>query len=130
MNAQTITVTLGEREFEVERLRIRADAAWREKARPIIDPVAELVMASRLENPTPKQMVRLAFTSNLFVEPMAVLECVLDYSPALQAEREWIEANAYAEEALAALLALFFGVMGASRPPGAAQKQPETTSTS
>jgi hypothetical protein len=50
MNAQTITVTLGEREFVVERLRIRADAAWREKARPIIDPVAELVMASRLEN--------------------------------------------------------------------------------
>lgn len=132
MSEQTIAVTLGEREFEVERLRIRADATWREKAKPVVDPIAELVMASKLDQPTPQQMVRLAFTSNLFVDPLAVLECVLDYSPALAAEREWIEENAYVEEALAALLALFFGMMASSpaKPSGAAPKPSETTSTS
>lgn len=118
---ETITVVLGGRSFVAPQLTIRADAKWREIARPLVEPIAEMAMASGVGNPTPERLVKLAFASALFVDPMATLNAVLAYAPALEAERDWIEEHAVAQEALAALLALFFG-MGApmSMPTGAA----------
>lgn len=127
--AQTITVALGGREFVVRQLPIRRDAAWRESVRPMVDPIADMAMAAGLVSPTPDKLVKLAFTSALFIEPLTVLAAVCDYAPELASEREWLEENAYADEAMEALLTLFFG-MRPIQPVanGAARKAQTTTS--
>ncbi len=129
--AQTMTVQLGGREFVVRQLPIRRDAAWRESVKPLIDPIADMAMAAGIANPTPDRLVKLAFTSALFMEPMTVLAAVCDYAPELAAERDWLEENAYADEALEALLTLFFG-MRSIQPSatGATRRQPTTTAQS
>ena len=129
--AQTITVSLGGREFVVRQLPIRRDAAWRESVKPLVDPIADMAMAAGLVSPTPDKLVKLAFTSALFMEPMTVLAAVCDYAPELAAERDWLEENAYADVALEALLTLFFG-MRSIQPSanGAARRQPTTTAPS
>jgi hypothetical protein len=125
----SITIVLGGKSYLVQRLTIGADAAWRETAKPIVEPITEIAMAAQLANPKPEEVARLAVASSLFVDPLATLNAVLAYSPALEAEREWIENHAYADEALAALLALFFG-MGAptSMQTGAAPRPQPTMS--
>ena len=129
--AQTITVRLGGREFTVRQLPIRRDAAWRESVRPLIDPIADMAMAAGIANPTPDRLVKLAFTSALFMEPMTVLAAVCDYAPELAAERDWMEENAYADEALEALLTLFFGMRSIQpQATGATRRQPTTMAPS
>lgn len=104
-----IEIVLGGRTFQVAQLPIRADAKWRDSVRDLVDPVADMVIASNLSMPTPEGMVKLAFGSALVVNPGRVLDAILAYSAELRAETKWIEENAYAEEALTALLLLFFG---------------------
>lgn len=124
---QTITVELGGREFTVRQLPIRRDAAWRESVKPLVDPIAEMTMAAGLAMPTPDKMVKLAFASALFVEPMTVLAAVCEYGPELAAERAWLEENAYADEALQALLTLFFGMRAIQSQTNGAARRPQTT---
>ena len=124
---QTITVELGGREFAVRQLPIRRDAAWRESVKPLVDPIAEMTMAAGLAMPTPDKMVKLAFASALFVEPMTVLAAVCEYGPELAAERAWLEENAYADEALQALLTLFFGMRAIQSQTNGAARRPQTT---
>lgn len=126
---RNITIVLGGKSFAVQQLTIRADAAWRETVKPIVDPIADLAMAAQLNNPTPEKMMKLAMASSLFVDPLATINAVMAYSATLEDEREWIENNAYADEALTALLSLFFG-MGApmSMRTGVAPAPQPTTS--
>jgi hypothetical protein len=126
---RNITIVLGGKSFAVQQLTIRADAAWRETVKPIVDPIADLAMAAQLNNPTPEKMMKLAMASSLFVDPLATINAVMAYSATLESEREWIENNAYADEALTALLSLFFG-MGApmSMRKGVAPAPQPTTS--
>ena len=132
MTTRDIAIVFGGRTFTVQQLAIRADAEWRKTARPIVEPISELTMAAGIANPTPEKVARLVFTSQLLVDPLAVLNAVLAYSPALDEQREWIEQHAYPDEALTALLALFFGM--APQPKmvanGAAPTPAPTTSTS
>lgn len=124
----TIKLLLGGRAFEVKRLTIRDDGVWRRRAKPLVDPVAELAMAAGIANPTPDKMVRLAFTSALFIDPQETLDVVLAYGAELDGEREWIETHAYPEDALQALFTLFFGIQALpSKTNGAAPTQRETT---
>ena len=109
MTTRDIAIVLGGKTFAVRQLNFRADVDWRKTAMPIVQPIGELAMAAGIANPTPERMMRLAFTSQLFVDPEAVMNAVLAYSPELEAQREWIETNAYSDEGLAALLSLFFG---------------------
>ncbi len=125
--AQTMTVQLGGREFVVRQLPIRRDAAWRESVKPLIDPIADMAMAAGIANPTPDRLVKLAFTSALFMEPMTVLAAVCDYAPELAAERDWLEENAYADEALEALLTLFFGMRSIQPAATGATRRQRTT---
>jgi hypothetical protein len=124
---RTIPVALGGRTFDVALLAIRADATWRKTVKPMIDPIAELAVASGAGSPTPDTLTRLAFTSSLFVDPGAVLDALLSYSPELTAESDWIENNVYADEALQALLTLFFGMAPSKPASGAAPTPPMTT---
>lgn len=121
-----IQITLAGKQFNVPQLTIKADGIWRAKAKPVIEPVAELAIAAGGVRPTPEQMTKLAFTSSLFVDPQATLDLVLAYDPTLAAQRTWIEEHAYAEEALQALLALFFGMSPLTRN-GSAMPAAETT---
>ena len=125
--AQTITVALGGREFVVRQLPIRRDAAWRESVRPMVDPIADMAMAAGLVSPTPDKLVKLAFTNALFIEPMTVLAAVCDYAPELASEREWLEENAYADEAMEALLTLFFGMRPIQPVANGAARKAQTT---
>lgn len=126
-----ITIQLGGRDFTVAQLPIRPDAEWRKGVKEIIEPISELMISSQIATPTPDRMVRLAFGSALIIDPQAVLDALLLYSPALEAEREWIEQNAYSDEALTALLSLFFGMTPAATAPanGSPAKPPATIST-
>lgn len=110
MTTRDISIVLGGRTFNVQQLPIRADAEWRKTARPLVEPIADMATSAGIANPTPERMMRLVFTAQLLVDPEAVLNAVLAYCPALDEQRDWIEAHAYADEALTALLALFFGV--------------------
>ncbi len=125
--AQIMTVRLGGREFTVRQLPIRRDAAWRESVKPLIDPIADMAMAAGIANPTPDRLVKLAFTSALFMEPLTVLAAVCDYAPELAAERDWMEENAYADEALEALLTLFFGMRSIQPSATGATRRQQTT---
>jgi len=124
-----IPIVLGGRTFTVERLPIRPHSRWLETARPLVEPVAELYMASGMANPTPERLVKFTFANALFVDPMAMLNAVLGYAPDLELERDWIENHAFPEEAQLALITLFFGMRETSPPNGAVQKLQETTST-
>ena len=108
--ARIIDIALGGRVWQVDQLPVGAEARWRETARPLVEPLSELVMAAKVAKPTVDQMVRLAFTSALFVDAAALLDAVCAYSPQLAASRTWLEEHAYSDEVLAALLALFFGM--------------------
>lgn len=123
-----IVIKLGDRDFTVAQLPIRPDGEWRKSVREIVEPLSELMISSQISTPTPDRMVRLAFSSALIIDPQAVLDALLLYSPALEAEREWIEQNAYSDEALTALLTLFFGMTPAATAPtnGSLAKPPAT----
>lgn len=123
-----IEIVLGGRTFAVSQLPIRADAKWRDSVRDLVDPIADMAIASNLASPTPDRLVKLAFGSALIVDPGRVLDAILDYSAELRAETQWIEENAYADEALTALLLLFFGTT--SMASGSPAKPAETTSKS
>ena len=113
--ARTIEIVLGGRTFAVPQQTIGAEVQWRQSVQPLIEPLGEMVMAAGVANPTPERMVKLAFTSALFVDSGAVLDAVCAYSPMLAEQRGWIEEHGYADEVLAALLSLFFGVMSSPR---------------
>lgn len=123
--ARQIEIKLGGRTFVVSQLAIRADANWRDSVRDMIEPLSELAISSGLNAPTPERLTRLAFTSSLFIDPGRMLDAILAYSPDLRAEQKWIEENAYAEDALTALLTLFFGAMPMAS--GAAPRPAATT---
>lgn len=121
-----ITVTLAGRAFAVQQLPILRAARWQETAKPLVEPIAEMAIASGLATPTPDRMSKLAFTLGLFIDPIPMLDAVCAYSPALAAERDWIGDNAYADELLEALLTLFFG-MRATPPANGAPPKPSPT---
>jgi hypothetical protein len=113
--SRTIDVKLAGRAFTVPQATIGGEVAWRRTVQPLIEPLGEMVIAAGVGSPTPERMVKLAFTSALFIDPAAVLDALCSYSPALAEQRGWIEENAYADEVLEALLTLFFGGMSSPR---------------
>ena len=126
---RTIEITLGERVFGVPQQTIRAEVRWRKRAKPVVEPFGEMVMAAGISAPTPERMVKLAFTSGLFFDTGAVLELVLAYSPVLAEQQDWIGDNAYADELLQALLALFFGMTSSKRAAASGSSGAATPAT-
>lgn len=128
---RTIAIELGGRVFAVPQQTIGAEVAWRRKVQPLVEPLGEMVMAAGA-TPTPERMVKLAFTSALFVDAGAVLDAVCGYSVMLDEQRGWIEEYAYSDEVLTALLSLFFGWTPSNRvaTPATSGAPAATTSTS
>lgn len=107
---QTVTVTLGGREFTIRPLNIKRSRAWREDLRApfntIMDTLDMLTGADKIElnnfgaiKELAQPVVELVLTS---IDTL--LDLLFDYSPELRAERDWIEENATDEEAVTALV--------------------------
>ncbi len=127
---RTITIQLGGRAFTVRQLPIRADAEWRAKAKPMVEPVIEIAMQNGVPMPTPDRLAKLAVVNAMLFEPMAMLDVIVAYAPEqLGAEQQWIEENAYPDEIMSAVFTLFLAT-GTSKPTLqslGAQPQPSKT---
>jgi hypothetical protein len=104
---RTITIELGSQSFEVRQLPIRADAEWRVKAKPLVEPIIEVAIKTGVALPTPDRLAKLAVVNAILYEPLALLDLIMEYAPALEEHRQWIEENAYSDELLAALFVCF-----------------------
>ncbi|MBX3016007.1 MAG: hypothetical protein KF832_31085 [Caldilineaceae bacterium] len=114
----TRTVLLGGHTYEIEKQRFKANEAWRQEVIALLDPLLEQVkgLSPDLEFNHPFEIIEVV--RPLFFQVrgafQAVVELLLRYSPALQADRERILEAAYDEELLDAFvvcLRLAFGFL-------------------
>ena len=98
-------VTLGGREYMLRTPPIRRSKEWRQKlARPFGDLAKAIELAGSVELsaadiPNIGDLVK-RFASTLIGSVDTMLDLLFDYSPELAQDREWIEENAYDDEAL------------------------------
>ncbi len=130
-HGRTVDVELGGRTFTVRQLPIRKDAEWRAKAKPIVEPVVEIAMQQGVTMPTADRLAKLALVNAMLYEPMQMLELIVAYAPdELGSEQQWIEDNAYPDEIMTAVFALFLATGPKPQPTSAlngAQPQPSRT---
>ncbi len=120
--ARSVKVTLGGRDYQVDELRSRENAAWRERLRvPFANLVQRLEEAGETEITNPGAMVALLReTAGTVIEAPDMLAGLLfAYSPALEADRERIVAEAYDSE----LMNAFIEVLKLAYPFGALAQQ-------
>lgn len=127
-----VVVELGEREFTIRQRSIRESKAWRES---LAGPFQELVGV--LEGAGDLELSRLGDLAGL-VRLVAgrvigavelVLDLLFEYSPELASEREWIEANAYDDEALDAFVEVLKLAYPFGRLAGLLQAGPRPSGT-
>lgn len=103
---RTKTVTLGGQTYTITQLPMRANKEWRDQlAQPVIDLLALLETNQELEIGSVADLVQIVnLGKNLLLGSMdLLLNALFAYSPELQADRARIEAEAYDDEAIAAL---------------------------
>lgn len=117
---QRVTVTIASREYEIEERLSLANAEWRKS---LVDQygtfIHDLLRASETKVSTPEGMAQL---SNLVGELVTRLggsiedlrDRVIDYSPVLQRDRDYLVENGYDSEFLGA----FMGVVKLAYPFG------------
>lgn len=99
-------VTLGGQEYRISQLPMRLNRDWRDQlAQPITDLLALLEGNRELEIGSVGDLAQvIGIGKQLLLGSMDILlDALFAYSPALQADRERIEAEAYDDEAIAAL---------------------------
>lgn len=104
---QQITVTLGERQYTIDKLPIRQSKHWRQS---LAEPFGEI--SQTLETASLVEVDQLGDIAGLVRRAAGVLlgsvdkmlDLLFAYSSALAADREYIEENAYDDEALAAFV--------------------------
>lgn len=102
-----VIVTLGGRQYTIVAPPIRQSKAWREK---LAIPFSSLTQALEQAGAVKIDVQQLGdiaalvkrFSGVLIGSIDTLLDMLFDYSPTLASDREWIEENAYDEEALAA----------------------------
>jgi len=102
-----IIVTLGGREYTIKTLPIRQSRKWREKlAGPFGELVDVLEGAGTIELNSWRDIAGLVrvLSGRIIGSVDLILDLLFDYSPELRADQEWIEENAYDEEAMAAFV--------------------------
>lgn len=105
MMAKTVTVQLADREYTISALPIRRSKAWREQlAMPFAELTRILEGAGNIEINQFGDIAALVRTvsGTLLGAVDQMLHLMFEYSPELAADREYIEENAYDEEALVA----------------------------
>jgi hypothetical protein len=120
--ARSVKVTLGGRDYQVDELRSRENAAWRERLRvPFANLVQRLEEAGDTEITNPGAMVALLrdTAGTVITAPDLLAELLFTYSTVLAADQERIVAEAYDSE----LMNGFIEVLKLAYPFGAlAQK--------
>ena len=104
---QQITVTLGGRQYSIEKLPIRQSQRWRQSlAEPFGEISQTLEAASLVEVDQLSDIAGLVRRASgvLLGSVDKMLDLLFAYSSALAADREYIEENAYDDEALAAFV--------------------------
>lgn len=102
---RAITIRLGDREFEVTEAPILRARRWRKQFTETILPLVEEVAQARdIAFETPEDLLQLRpLVSKILVDALdQVVDLLLLYSEALEAEQEWILANASERQAVAA----------------------------
>jgi len=117
---QQTEIVLAGKSYTVERLPVIPHARWAAQHESVCKPVGEMAIALGVRNPTPEAMARLALTSGLLIDLMALLDAVCAYSPVLAADREHIGNHTYMEDMLACLMGFFFGAPPMRAAAGAA----------
>lgn len=114
---KSVTVKLGGQSYKVEALPIRQSKLWRDKlSQPFAQITHALEGAGTIEINQFGDIAGLVRTlsGTLLGAIDTVLDLMFSYSPALAADRERIEENAYDEEALDA----FAAILGLAYPFG------------
>lgn len=104
---KTVRVTIAEREYEIEELRSRANAEWRQRLR---EPFGALT--ARLESAGQTDVTKLGDVAQLVKEtagtlmnaPDLLAELLFAYSPVLAADQERILAESYDSELMSAFI--------------------------
>lgn len=126
---KTATITLGDQDFTINELPTRKNAAWRARLGEVLGPVVEIIEKTPTiglpqnwgdvsENPgnTTALIGMVRQIADLLVGGLDdVLTLVLEYSPELEKQADWIKDNAYDSEILAA----FTKILGLAYPFGA-----------
>jgi hypothetical protein len=98
---ETVRVTLGEREYEIVPLPIKANRAWRrELGQPLQQLMGILAEADELKLDSPADLVRILeiAQASLLGAPDLIFEAVCRYCPAINHDRELIEEAAFEAE--------------------------------
>ena len=104
-----VTIRLGDRAFVVPQLTIRNESKWRRQAGEALSPFWDATALMEFDISNPGDLRKVIDRVGALLDPMAAIEALCSYAPALAAERDWIEENCYSDEVFGALVALFFG---------------------
>ncbi|PYJ11275.1 MAG: hypothetical protein DMF06_03425 [Verrucomicrobia bacterium] len=100
------TVVLGGKEYRIDQLAMRPNREWREKlGQPVTELASLLGGFQSLQVDSAGDIAKIVtVVKDLLLGSMdLLLDALFKYSPALEADRERIEREAYDDEALAAL---------------------------
>lgn len=104
-----VTIRLGERAFVVQQLTIRKEANWRRQAEEALAPFWDATALMDFDITRPGDLRKILDRVGALLDPMAAIDALCAYAPALNEQRDWIEESCYADEVFGALVALFFG---------------------
>ena len=116
--ANRATVVLGEKEFQIRELPTKPAEAWRKRLGDELQPIMNVLqqIPAMLKDGKVGGLAEMEISEQLLqaiLEPVKVLaidslstarELVITYSPVLEAERAWLEANACDSEFVEALV--------------------------
>ena len=103
---RSVTVKLGDNEYTIYELKARQNQIWRAKLKTRFDTLADVIgSAPATELSTAGVSDLLRSVSGVVIDSIEdVREALFDYAPELSADCEYIEANAYDSEIMAAFV--------------------------
>jgi hypothetical protein len=112
---KTVKVTLGGTEYTIEELKAKANAAWRKRLGEQLQGVAELMDSDISDADTLRALAGLVM-NRIMPAVDTMRDMLLDYCPAIRADRKRIEEEAYDSEIMDA----FVKVLALAYPFGSA----------
>ena len=112
---ETISVELGDRLFEIEDQSIKESKVWRPKFVECLQPLLDFLPGlPDVDITKPEELVKLfPILQKLLTDNVDdAIEMLLEFSEVLEKDRGWIEDNASAKQAIAALV----GVLKMTNP--------------
>lgn len=100
---KTVKVTLGGTEYAIEELKAKANAAWRKRLGEQLQGVAELMDSDISDADTLRALAGLVM-NRIMPAVDTMRDMLLDYCPAIRADRKRIEEEAYDSEIMDAFV--------------------------